>query len=500
MPNASACCHDKEKKRVQIRRFFWSIGLVAVSLSVGGIISCSGPRRFFADWTGLDRGAPANSGFRWEETHYPRVSAPMPTIPDAVFVKDDELCMTCHEGIYKSHRTDIHYVQSCEECHGPASRHLKGRGKVPDTILSFKKLQPLQAAEVCLKCHEQDACTAGAQWRTSVHAQRGVTCTDCHKAHYNLPPGTPATAIADNPTPLSQIQLAALQDAKKKDQADVKAIRAASQFLGAANPQTCYRCHQEKADLERVASPHQINGANGFKCQTCHNPHDQIRRETRTDVCLKCHQGHSPVMAWQSSIHATTDVACTDCHNPHPRSNVPEIVDITHTHIDRPKRLPMSVDEPRVCYRCHEKIEGVFSLPYHHPLPEGKMVCSSCHDAHGQAKDNLKEELVNLVCYKCHAEKQGPFVFEHPPVTENCAICHNPHGSMDKGMVHQPTPFLCLRCHTGHHGDDTTLIDPTVPGRSRAFQIGLYTNCTQCHAQIHGTNRISNSGLGHFTR
>jgi DmsE family decaheme c-type cytochrome len=159
----------------------------------------------------------------------------------------------------------------------------------------------------------------------------------------------------------------------------------------------------------------------------------------------------------------------------------------------------MSVEEPRVCYRCHQKIEALFSLPYHHPLPEGKMTCSGCHDSHGQAHGNLNEELVNLVCYKCHADKQGPFVFEHPPVTENCAICHNPHGSADKGMLLQPATFLCLRCHPGHHGDDTTLISP-IPGRGRAFQRGLYMNCTQCHAQIHGTNRISNSGLGHFTR
>jgi DmsE family decaheme c-type cytochrome len=476
------------------------MSVVFAGLCLFSIVSCSGPRSFFANLSEFSRGTPANGGFRWEETHYAPVSSPMPTIPDAEFVKDDELCMTCHGGIYKSHRTNIHHAQSCEECHGPASRHLRSRGKEPDTIFSFKKMQPLQAAELCLKCHEKDACTAGAKWRTSAHAQHGVTCTECHKAHYNLPPGTPATQLAETDLPEPHIRLAVVEDAKKKDEVDVQALRAASQFLGAANPQTCYRCHQEKADLERVAHPHQINGVNGFTCQTCHNPHDQIRHETRSSVCLSCHTGHSPLLAWQSSIHATQDVACTDCHNPHPRSNVPDIVDIAHTRIDRPKRLPMSVDEPRVCYRCHQKIEAVFSLPYHHPLPEGKMTCSGCHDAHGQAQGNLKEESLNLVCYKCHAEKQGPFVFEHPPVTENCAICHNPHGSVDKGMVQQPTPFLCLRCHTGHHGDNSSLINPTIPERNRAFQRGLYTNCAQCHAQIHGSNRISNSGLGHFTR
>ena len=48
------------------------------------------------------------------------------------------------------------------------------------------------------------------------------------------------------------------------------------------------------------------------------------------------------------------------------------------------------------------------------------MVCSDCHDPHGQETGNLKEATINLLCYKCHAEKQGPFAFEHPPVRENC--------------------------------------------------------------------------------
>ena len=82
----------------------------------------------------------------------------------------------------------------------------------------------------------------------------------------------------------------------------------------------------------------------------------------------------------------------------------------------------MSVQEPEACYKCHPKIYGLNALPSHHPIKEGKMVCSDCHDPHGQYgnENNLKEATINLLCYKCHAEKQGPFAFEHPPVRENC--------------------------------------------------------------------------------
>ena len=80
------------------------------------------------------------------------------------------------------------------------------------------------------------------------------------------------------------------------------------------------------------------------------------------------------------------------------------------------------------------------------------MVCSDCHDPHGQETGNLKEATVNLVCYRCHAEKQGPFAFEHPPVRENCCICHKPHGAVANNLLKQPPTFLCLRCHAGHNG------------------------------------------------
>jgi DmsE family decaheme c-type cytochrome len=151
----------------------------------------------------------------------------------------------------------------------------------------------------------------------------------------------------------------------------------------------------------------------------------------------------------------------------------------------------MSVDEPQACYKCHAQIYAKFSMPSHHPLKEGKLVCSDCHDPHGQTQDNLKEPTVNMVCYKCHGDKQGPFAYDHPPVSENCAICHDPHGAVANNLLKQPPPFLCLRCHTGHRkgpaGPNHTNLLGDV-GKSPALQAAFYTDCTQCHSQIHGSN------------
>ena len=146
------------------------------------------------------------------------------------------------------------------------------------------------------------------------------------------------------------------------------------------------------------------------------------------------------------------------------------------------------------------------------------MICSDCHDGHGQAKDNLKTETVNALCYECHAEKQGPFVWEHAPVTENCCHCHNPHGAVANNLLHQPTTFLCLRCHTPHstHGSSPQCLrchfanghvfdvgggprDPTVP-TTPALREALFTDCTQCHKQIHGSDLAVGFECGHSFR
>jgi DmsE family decaheme c-type cytochrome len=297
-----------------------------------------------------------------------------------------------------------------------------------------------------------------------------------------VPPGTPATTEPGETARNAQgLPIALVQFEQPVDQ---PSLRGTSNNLAAVAPYVCYKCHTDMPTYQQIAGPHQILGQNGFNCTTCHDPHGKIREESRSELCLQCHKSGSPAMAWHSSTHNIAGVACTDCHNPHPKTNVPQIVNISHTDIKRPKRLMMSVQEPETCYKCHQKIFSLNALPSHHPIKEGKMVCSDCHDGHGQREGNLKGETLNLVCYKCHADKQGPFVYEHPPVTENCAYCHEPHGTVANNLLRQPTTFLCLRCHTGHRRHHS---GANING-NMDNQLGFYTDCTQCHTQIHGSD------------
>ena len=297
--------------------------------------------------TNIDPGWPrANNAFR--QVSYQEVRGTVPKLTGAEMVNDDEICMTCHEAYVKTFHDNVHRTQNCEACHGPASRHVETRGKEPGLIFSFKRgVDPVARAEACLKCHEQDQCQPGAQWRTSKHAHCGVTCVDCHRGHYNVPAGTPATTIpGDASLPLRPRATLAAYNAEADAKKNLPSLRGTSHNLGAMAPDLCLKCHCDMRDLLRIAGPHQIGGPNGFNCTTCHDPHGKIRESTRKDLCLGCHKG-APTMAWHSSTHERYGVACTDCHNPHPHANVRQIVNISHTNVEQPVRRAMAVQNRR---------------------------------------------------------------------------------------------------------------------------------------------------------
>jgi DmsE family decaheme c-type cytochrome len=150
--------------------------------------------------------------------------------------------------------------------------------------------------------------------------------------------------------------------------------------------------------------------------------------------------------------------------------------------------------QPEVCFTCHKEQRGDSHKISHHPIGEGKVVCSDCHNPHGSAGPKLlKKNTVTETCYTCHAEKRGPLLWEHQPVAEDCTNCHTPHGSNIAPLLKSRPPFLCDECHDGPHASVTPVgrnAAGTQGGLTTTLPSESYTGraCMNCHSMVHGSN------------
>jgi DmsE family decaheme c-type cytochrome len=124
------------------------------------------------------------------------------------------------------------------------------------------------------------------------------------------------------------------------------------------------------------------------------------------------------------------------------------------------------------------------------PVREGKLQCSSCHNVHGTITEKLiPETSINENCYRCHVEKRGPFLWEHPPARESCLNCHRPHGTNNIRLLKIREPRLCQQCHNENRHPSTAFAGGTnEPTADRRF---LGRSCALCNTNIHGSNHPS---------
>ena len=275
----------------------------------------------------------------------------------------------------------------------------------------------------------------------------------------------------------------------------------------------CTRCHDQDDDYPVLSIAQTRHGVRADErtptCTSCHGQSDAhvdnpggkadrpkpdrvFGKKTDTPVaersaaCISCHKGRARTH-WEGSAHQVNDVTCANCHQ---------------VHAPRDKVLAKQT-QPQVCFACHREQRADTLKISTHPIQAGKMGCSDCHNPHGSSGPSaMKKNTINETCYTCHAEKRGPYLFEHLPVVENCANCHMPHGSNLSPMMVSRAPFLCQSCHDGQHSSENPI------GRNAAGNQGglvsaapsnqaLGRACLNCHSQIHGSN--SPTG-GYFQR
>jgi DmsE family decaheme c-type cytochrome len=275
---------------------------------------------------------------------------------------------------------------------------------------------------------------------------------------------------------------------------------------GYIGSEICKGCH---ADIwsNFYKNPHFRSVASGKEppsrtgCEGCHGPGDAhvqavggketiphafslMSPKQVLDDCLTCHATDFKRANIRRSEHTLNDVACTSCHSIH--------------HSATPKYLLAKI--PReVCYTCHASVRAQFDMPSRHLVNEAVIQCSDCHNPHGafaptwgmgQRPRMVEQAVTNeQPCLKCHVDKRGPFVYEHPSVAvEGCAICHNPHGSMNAKLLRRPVVFtVCLECHNGS-ASGTRNAGVDLQSSRHNLLDPKFQKCTTCHVRIHGSN------------
>lgn len=263
-----------------------------------------------------------------------------------------------------------------------------------------------------------------------------------------------------------------------------------AQYVGS---EACQACH---GDLYKSweNSPHwktSLNTKEGPShqgCEACHGPGSAhiagggdiskiyvFKGRTAKEIdarCMSCHAGGPQHILASNSVHARNNVSCLACHSPH--------------HAESREGLLVK-SQPALCYSCHLAQKTQFSMPFHHRVPEGLIQCNDCHNPHGteHAKQLRMSSTLDTVCYKCHSDVQGPFVYEHDPVrVEGCTSCHLPHGSPNPRLLKvSNVNLLCLQCHTASSIGFGAPGTPSFHNQATFFQA-----CTLCHVQIHGSN------------
>lgn len=287
----------------------------------------------------------------------------------------------------------------------------------------------------------------------------------------------------------------------------------------------CKDCH-EFSHKSWNNSPHALFQSDPKKplgrkgCQSCHGPASEhvshlkpadhpydyiisfrhVKPDEGAAVCMRCHNDVMTQRHWAGTSHAKAGVTCTACHQLHQpdpllreRDKAVEAYDKALPPAQRVKsddsvRNPvytaapntkalLKANEAALCGSCHRKETAEFRNNFHHPVPEGRMVCSDCHEVHPNRDQHKSLRTTKSNCVRCHADVAGPFVFEHEPVSdltgEGCLECHKPHGSHNPRLLATFSRGQCVQCHSDKANNH-------FPGRS-CWQSG-------CHVAVHGSN------------
>jgi DmsE family decaheme c-type cytochrome len=294
-----------------------------------------------------------------------------------------------------------------------------------------------------------------------------------------------------------------------------KAAKADSDYVGS---ETCAGCHEDQHKRFKntvmgkiFANPR--TAAEKLGCESCHGAgkahveagggketipirfgkESKQSAEEQNAACVQCHS-KGMQMFWKGSPHEMRSMTCVGCHTVKAEKKTSMSAEARFTDPLTTNKTFTKNSQTELCLQCHQMRRAQLQRSSHMPFREGKVTCTSCHNPHGTPNPKqLIQATTNENCFSCHAERRGPFLWEHPPVMENCSNCHEAHGSTNPQLLKTRMPRLCQNCHEGG-GHVSQIFGLTAPngvtpaGRSTRV---INRGCTNCHANIHGSNHPS---------
>ncbi|MBL9136724.1 MAG: hypothetical protein JNK85_12680 [Verrucomicrobiales bacterium] len=244
-------------------------------------------------------------------------------------------------------------------------------------------------------------------------------------------------------------------------------------FLGAIVASVAVSC-ASNVNRGFVLAP-AIPGATYVGSESCEQCHESVTKHFASAT-------HARLMA--RGANGSVDVGCESCHGP--ASVHVESGGASRTIVN-PNRDPSS------CFACHTHLRAQFALPNRHPVMEGRLRCSDCHESHrGDAMKAGGTALLSMndACIECHKAQRGPHIFEHEAMREGCVTCHHPHGSVNQKLLTERNAILCLKCHFQQQSGPGRVVIGAIDHTSFLSRGTCWS--AGCHEAVHGS-QVSSS-------
>ncbi len=382
---------------------------------------------------------------------------------------------------------------SCKLCHSTKGWKLdKGIYAFNHNLTQFPLIGQHEVIN-CRMCHISlvfsEAETECAACHTDMHNQTvGMDCARCH---------TPHSWIVTNITEIHQLGrfplLGAHYTAECRD-CHPSASSLRFEPLGIA----CFDCHSE--DYNAATDPDHVQGNFSINCVECHSLYaftwtgEGINHNffplTEGHAIADCFQCHTPggdysnispecfschqdeYNTTQNPNHALAGLStnCNECHSTAPGWKPADFH--THDGLYFPIYSGKHNGEWNSCTECHLN-----------PSNYTQFTCIDCHEHNKPDMDDEHDDVggylyESMACFDCHPTGDAEESFNHnlsnfpltgAHITAECISCH--------ANGYSGTPTQCFACH------EIEFNQTTNPNH---IEIGLTTNCDECHSTIPG--------------